>query len=202
MSLRAAARLTAEPVLGTIAVVLIGLSGPYAAGKGEVAAYLVERTFTVVSLSDVLRDELRRQGLGETRERMIETGRRLRERHGAAVLAEILISRFVAGCDYAVDSIRHPAEVEALRACPTPFLLFWVDAPLALRFARLRRRARAGDPESEAQLRASEARERGGAGRGDQQLAAVAELADRKLWNDGDIEKLRARVAVALAEVQ
>ena len=179
---------------------LIGLSGPYAAGKGEVAAYLAaRRAFTVVSLSDVLREALRRQGVAETRERMIEAGRRLRERYGAAVLAEILIERFEAGRDYAVDSIRHPAEVEALRAYPAPFSLLWVDAPRELRFARLRQRARAGDPESEAELRTSEDRERGGQGSGDQQLAAVAALADREIWNDGDLEQLGAQVRAALA---
>ena len=43
---------------------IIGLSGRNGAGKGEVLAYLQSRSFYAHSLSDVIRDELRRQGRG------------------------------------------------------------------------------------------------------------------------------------------
>ena len=66
---------------------ILGVSGPNASGKGEVMAYLVERGFQGISLSDVLREELRRQGVAESREAMIELGRKLREEEGEAVLA-------------------------------------------------------------------------------------------------------------------
>jgi len=51
---------------------IIGLSGRNGAGKGEVLAFLESRSFYAHSLSDVIRDELRRRGQDETRERMIE----------------------------------------------------------------------------------------------------------------------------------
>ena len=41
---------------------LIGLTGTNGAGKGEVAAYLMKKGYAYVSLSDEIRDELRRQG--------------------------------------------------------------------------------------------------------------------------------------------
>ena len=53
---------------------ILGVSGPYASGKGEVVAFLKERSFVAYSLSDLIRRELADQGLEETRERMIETG--------------------------------------------------------------------------------------------------------------------------------
>lgn len=60
----------------------------------------------------MIRAELARDGLESSRENMIERGNRLRRTHGPAYLAEN-ISRFT-GRDI-VDSIRNPAEVEALR---------------------------------------------------------------------------------------
>lgn len=69
---------------------ILGVAGPNGAGKGEVVAWLQARSFTPLSLSDVLRDELRARGVEETRERMIEAGRALRAAHGPAALAERL----------------------------------------------------------------------------------------------------------------
>ena len=48
---------------------IIGLTGPNAAGKGEVARYLERRGFHYFSLSDEIRDEVRQRGLEISRER-------------------------------------------------------------------------------------------------------------------------------------
>ncbi len=95
---------------------LIGVAGLNSSGKGEVVRYLVERSFYSLSLSDVIRSELAERGLEESRERMIDTGRALREAGGPGVLADKLVAQLLPERNYAIDSIRHPAEVEALRA--------------------------------------------------------------------------------------
>jgi dCMP deaminase len=174
--------------------VILGVSGPYGAGKGEVVAYLRARSFYPLSLSDVLRDELRARGEEETRERMIATGNELRAKYGPAALAERLLARLERDRNYVVDSIRHPAEVEALRAQGRGFRLLWVDADPALRIERLRARARPGDPGSLASLLEQEGRERGGQGDAAQQLDAVAALADFRLQNEGSLAALHAEV--------
>ena len=69
---------------------IIGLSGRNGVGKGEVLAFLESRSFYAHSLSDVIRDELSRQGQSETRERMIETGNAIRQARGPGGLATIL----------------------------------------------------------------------------------------------------------------
>src|SRR4030095_14780012 len=66
---------------------IIGLSGRTGAGKGEVLAYLQSRSFYAHSLSDVIRDELRRQGQDETREPMIEDGNPTREKRARGGLS-------------------------------------------------------------------------------------------------------------------
>src|SRR5215470_18271897 len=113
----------------------IGVAGPNAAGKGEVVRLLERRSFYPVSLSDVIRQDLARDGKEPTRENMIERGRALRERFGPAVLAERVQRGLGSDRNHVIDSIRHPAEVEALRA-GGEFFLHWIDADPRLRFDR------------------------------------------------------------------
>src|SRR5690606_8709373 len=178
---------------------IIGVAGPNGAGKGEVVAWLAARSFTPLSLSDVIRDELRAEGVEESRERMIEAGRALRALHGPAVLAERLRAKIQPDRHYVIDSIRHPAEVEALRALGARFRLLWVDADPRLRFERLRARNRPGDPDTFERLIELENRERGSDDAAMQQLDAVARLADVVLRNDGDLAALHARLQEVIA---
>lgn len=177
---------------------ILGVSGRYASGKGEVMAYFAERGFEGFSLSDVLRDELRRQGLEESRERMIALGRKIREEEGEAALARRALERCPPGRDYAIDSIRHPAEVEALAAGPQAFHLLWVDADAEVRFARLRERGRSGDPTTFEQFRELESREWQSEASGGQQLRAVWDRSDIQLRNDGSVAELRAELEALL----
>lgn len=175
---------------------VIGLTGPNASGKGEVAAYLAEKGFRAYSLSDIIREELAAQGLAPTRETMIDTGTRLRRDHGPGVLAERLVDRL--GDRDVVDSIRNPSEVFALRRVPG-FVLVHVDAPPALRFERSIARGRPGDAESLERFVELEARENT-SDPAAQQLLATASLADVTLVNDGDIPALRGAVDRILTE--
>ena len=177
---------------------ILGVAGPYGAGKGEVVDYLRARSFYALSLSDVLRDELRARGEEETRERMIATGNELRARGGAAVLAEKISARLLPDRNYVIDSIRHPAEVETLRALGRGFRLLWVDADPKLRSERLRSRNRPGDPASLEAMLEQEGRERSGGGESAQQLDAVAALADVRLRNEGSLPALHAAVQAVL----
>ena len=169
---------------------ILGVGGLYGSGKGEVVEFLVSRGFTAFSLSDVIRAELAARGLDETRERMIETGNALRAAEGPAALARRLLGRLEPDRDYVIDSIRHPAEVEALRDASQPFRLLWVDADEALRLERIRSRGRNGDPESLEALRELEGRELGSTDPAAQQLLAVRELADETFANEGTLDAL------------
>ena len=169
---------------------ILGVTGPNAAGKGEVSAYLRTRGFAVHSLSDIVREEAAARGLSPEREHLIRIGTLLREQGGLGVLAERLIPRL--GRRDVVDSIRNPAEVAALRSTPG-FVLVGVDAPAELRFARSRLRARPGDPESFEEFTARE-RQENSANPAGQQLRATFALADRLVDNDGDLDALHVRV--------
>ena len=170
---------------------IIGVAGTNGAGKGEVVAFLEERGFAAVSLSDIIRQELRDRGEDESRVRMIEVGTELRSKLGEGALAKLVVQRFEAGHSYAVDSIRHPAEVEELRAAGRDFVLLWIDAPAALRFERMRSRGRAGDARSLDEMLELEEVELESKDSSGQQLRAVAALADCRVLNDGSIAQLR-----------
>ncbi len=173
---------------------IIGVSGLYAAGKGEVVSFLEGRSFSAWSLSDVIRKELARKGLDETRERMIQTGRALREAEGEGALARRLMTYLEPHHNYVVDSIRHPAEVDALRELASDFRLIWVDADESIRFERLRTRGRSGDPHTLEELRRLEGSELASPDPASQQLLGVRDLADHTLRNDGDLAELHAAI--------
>ena len=174
----------------------IGLTGPNASGKGEVARILSEQGFTLHSLSDVVREEATRRGLDHSRENLILTGTSLRRELGEGALAErilpMLSERSV------IDSIRNPAEIIVLRALPG-FHLLGVDAPETLRFERSRSRGRAGDGESLEEFRRKERLEKSDSGPG-QQLGVCFSMADVVVDNDGTLESLRQRVLEALGK--
>ncbi len=179
---------------------IIGVSGRNGAGKGEVVRFLEARSFYPLSLSDVIRDELRARGIPETRERMIATGRELRESEGPGALAERLAARLAPDRNYVIDSVRHPAEVEALRARTGRFRLLWVDADEATRLARIRERGRPGDPQTLEELRRLEEQELRSRDPAAQQLLAVQEIADLKLRNDASLAALHAALQEILEQ--
>jgi dCMP deaminase len=159
---------------------------------------LKARSFYAYSLSDVIREELSRRGLEPTRERMIEVGNEIRASEGLGGIADRLADSLVADRNYVIDSIRHPAEVDALRAATEHFRLLWIDADEKTRLQRIIARKRVGDPNSMGELRELEGRELGSENPAAQQLLAVRELADDRVENDGSLEELLQNVQSVL----
>jgi len=175
---------------------ILGLTGPNASGKGEIAEHLRRRGFAVHSLSDIVREEAAARGLPPERENLIRVGNLLREAGGAGVLAERILPRL--GTRDVVDSIRNPAEVQVLRRLPH-FMLLGVQASWSLRFQRSRARARPGDPETEEGFRLREAQENTSDPRA-QQLQATFEMADRIVLNEGNLDELRLTLDNLIAD--
>jgi dCMP deaminase len=171
---------------------LIGLTGRNAAGKGEVAGYLRQKSFYYYSLSDVIRDEIRSRGEEPTRERLIIVGNELRQKYGANVLAERTLAKIEDDKHYIIDSIRNPAEVEAFRAAKH-FKLIRVEAPADVRFQRILHRHRESDPRTLEEFIALENREAEGDDTS-QNLVKVELMADCMVTNDAALEKLYRQI--------
>lgn len=175
---------------------VIGLTGPNASGKGETARYLKSKGFRYRSLSDILRDEAKRLGIEPLRENLIRLGNQLRQEKGAAVLALRVIKKLLAGKDYIVDSIRNPAEIEALREIKG-FFLIGLDTPAETRFKRGLERNRPGDAETLEDFIKKEEKENK-AYPENQQLKKCLGMADEIIINDSSIEQLHKKIDEAI----
>jgi dephospho-CoA kinase len=175
---------------------IIGLTGPNAAGKSAVASHLESRGFRFHSLSDIVREEAGARGLDHSRENLIAVGNELRRAEGPGVLAARLVPRL--GRREVVDSIRNPSEVAELRRLDG-FHLLGLDAPVELRFERARLRGRVGDGTTLEEFVRMEESENT-ADPAAQQLRATLALADVVLLNDGSLEWLLGRADRQLQE--
>lgn len=173
---------------------IVGLTGKNASGKGQAAEFLKAKGFYCLSLSDVLREDIRSRGLEVSRDRLVEAGRRVRKVHGTGYLAERILARLEADKNYVVDSFRHPEEVEVFRKAPG-FYLFSIEADPHTRFERIRSRNRESDPTTFEDFRELEAREASNPLSEGQQLDAAAQCADFHIGNDGSVEQLEEKIA-------
>ena len=172
---------------------IIGLTGKNGSGKTAVCGYLQARGFEYASLSDAIRAEIRRRGEEVTREKLIETGTEMREKGGAGILAKRVLSGLESERNYVIDSIRNPAEVEALRQRPD-FTLFAVEASAKTRFERSFVRARENAAATFAQFMIEEERELESDNPAAQQLTATMALADTVIENNETIEALHGKL--------
>ncbi|MEM2916307.1 MAG: deaminase [Candidatus Woesearchaeota archaeon] len=172
---------------------IVGVTGGYCSGKDTVAQYLADNGFTHISLSDFLRAELRLRKKEITRENLIAVGKELREKFGHAALANMALESMEIDKKYVVSSIRHPAEVEALRKRRN-FILVYVDAPAKERFRRMVGRQKPGEElPTFSDFLASEKREMS-EDPSAQQLHKVFSMANLTIKNDGTIEQLYAKI--------
>ena len=178
---------------------IAGVTGFFAAGKDTVAEMLEARGFRHVSLSDMIRAELRRRGEAIAIPRLTEVGNELRTRSGPGVLGEMALEALEGAENAVVTSIRHGAEVAALRGRPD-FVMCFVDAPVRLRYDRSRGRARDGDPVSLEEFETAERAQMQSADPNAQQLAVCRELADFVIENDGSRAELEVKVERMLEE--
>ena len=176
---------------------IIGLTGTNGAGKTVAAEHLRKKGFQFHSLSDVIREELAAGGLPPTRENLIAEGNRLRAECGPSVLAQRVGRKFRLDQNYVVDSIRSPHEVRALREWGE-FRLLHLDAPVDLRFRRVRERGGERVPASFEEFVEQERRELSSSDESRQQLRATWAEADETIENTGTRDEFsQAVTAVA-----
>lgn len=172
---------------------IIGLTGKNACGKGEVALYLKRKGFKYFSLSDVIRDEIKKNKLEVTRDNLIKFGNFLREEFGPQVLAQRIIEKLIPNVNYVIDSIRNPHEVYSLRIMGD-FTFVNVCASPEVRFERIKARQRELDPQTFRDFLKYEEREVKNKSSNMQQLDRCEELADFTIENNSSIEELYKKV--------
>jgi dephospho-CoA kinase len=169
---------------------LIGLTGTNGSGKGEAAAYLKKKGYFYFSLSDVIRDALRKNGKEVSRNNLIEKGNELRKKYGPDILARMALKRVKGKA--VIDSIRNPSEIEYLRK-KKKFILLAIDAPVELRYERVKQRGREESVSTLEEFIKKEKEEMTGSKKG-QQLHSCIKMADFVIMNDGTLEDLHLKL--------
>ncbi|MDR2772054.1 MAG: AAA family ATPase [Elusimicrobiota bacterium] len=180
---------------------IIGLTGSFCAGKDTIAEYIVTKNnFFHFSLSDIIREAMKNEGVEPTRENLIVFGTKMREENGNGVLAKMVMKEIDEKKNYCITSIRHLDEVNELRK-NKKFVLVNIDAPQNVRFERMLKRKRAGDPETLEKFIEFEKRESQSSGAG-QQLLKTAQAADIIFINDtNDIKSLVQKIELLLKKI-
>ncbi|KAL6067497.1 Dephospho-CoA kinase [Balamuthia mandrillaris] len=170
----------------------LGVTGGKASGKDTFADYLVHHYgFVHISLSDLVREELRRRDMLENIDNLINLGNELRQKEGTDALAQRALAKIdqeeIRGMTkrYVISSLRHPSEVQRLRASNESFTLVYLEAPLQLRYERCKARGRLGDVKSFEEFVAKEKQQEfSTVNVASQQMNAVYAMADVVLTND------------------
>lgn len=176
---------------------ILGLTGRNGSGKGTVAEILIKLGFTYHSLSDAIRDELRKQGGEITRERLIVMGRTLREDGGPSVLADLTLQKIKKDENAVVDSIRNPFEVKVLKK-RKDFYLLQVVADQRVRFERCKARGRENEATDFAEFVRLEKLELTSQNPAGQQLIETEKLADFLVENSGTVADLEQKLKTIL----
>ncbi len=177
---------------------IIGLTGKNGAGKTEICKYLKMKGFNFYSLSDILRDEIKKRGKEITRENLISTGNDLREKFGSSILVNKLLEKEDEKV-FVVDSIRNPEEIKEFRK-REDFYLVGVEAPIEIRYKRTQSRKKEEDQVSFEEFKKYEEMENTDS-LSSQQLDNCVKLADKIIENDNILEELHKKVDDVLKKI-
>jgi dephospho-CoA kinase len=178
---------------------VLAFVGAPAAGKTEAASVAVEMGIPVITMGDVIRGELRRRGLPLSDENAGRIANDLRAREGMDAIAKRCIPLIKGIMDVerrkakktviVIDGIRGIAEVETFKKeFGTDFVLVRIDAPLILRYERIKTRGRGDDLLSLEGFEEREEREnRWGMGE-------AMRKADKVVKNEGSLEEFKEEI--------
>lgn len=132
-------------------MIIIGVVGQIAAGKGILVNYLTEKMgFISYSLSSVVHMEIEKKGIKKyTRQMLQDMGDDLRREFGNEVLADRIIKAIneQKRGNVVVEGIRNQGEIEFLKKDKN-FILIGVKATRKLRFKRQLSRGKKWDPQT------------------------------------------------------
>jgi dephospho-CoA kinase len=184
---------------------IVGISGTNGSGKDSLGQMLAERHgWLFVSVTDILRDELKKRGEPIERENLRKLSSEWHKKYGAGALTDMAAKKFEQIKDQyhglVFASIRRPGE--AIRLHELGGKLVWIDADPKVRFGRIAGRNRgAEDNKTFDEFIADELIEMQGSSGHSLNMNRVKELADIFLENSGsDIEKFKDAAEKALEQ--
>ena len=172
---------------------IIGLTGTFAAGKDTVAEHLMTKGFEHYSTGDQIREIAEERGIKQSRDVLRELGNELRDEHGSEYLCRRIIEEKAKTDKIVISGIRQPGEIKYLRELGH-FHLIAVDAPVEVRFERMKLRDREGDPKTIEEMVDKERQEMESAGKNAQRIHECMQMADTLIINDNDKGALDVKI--------
>jgi len=176
---------------------VVGVVGMPASGKTEAAEVARADGVPVVSMGDVIREEVELRGLEPTDENMGRVGVALREEEGDDAVARRCADEIRSKDSpvVVVDGVRSADEADYFRdEFGKDFALVSVEAPFETRLERVRSRGRSDDAEAADELKERDERELGYG------MGEAIEEADVTIRNDGSLEEFREGFREVLTE--
>ena len=175
---------------------LILLTGMPGSGKSIVVEIAKELGIEVLSMGDIVREEVAKRGLEPTSANMLRIAKELRITYGPDAIAKLLINRLkkIESRLVLIDGVRNLQEVRVFRDYGDCVILAIHSSPKT-RYERLRKRGRPDDPKNwnEFTYRDSVELELG--------IGNVIALADYVIVNEGSIGDFRQLIVKYLMEV-
>jgi len=177
---------------------IIALAADISAGKDTVARYLSRKYgFEKHTLSDVLRAEARAKKLKPTRENLYKLAKTLRKKEGRHALVKHIIKKFKKQ-KIVIAGIREPDELKFLRKTfPGKVKLIYLTADPEIRFERIKKRGRTGDPKTFKEFLQQEKKEQKRFN-----FKTLTRFANYKIVNNGSIKELQAKIDSILKKIR
>lgn len=176
---------------------VLAFVGAPAAGKTEAASVAKEMGIPVITMGEVIREELRRRSLSLSDENAGKVATELRDREGMDAIAKRCIplirkeieKKKVGKTGIVIDGIRGIAEVERFKKeFSSDFILVRVEAPLILRYERIKSRGRGDDLLSIEEFKNREERELGWG------MEEAMKKADKVVKNEGSLDEFKEQI--------
>jgi dephospho-CoA kinase len=179
-----------------IQVLVLAFVGAPAAGKTEAASVAKKMGIPVITMGEVIREELRKRGLPLSDENAGRVANELREKEGMDAIAKRCVplikdveEKKAERTVIVIDGIRGIAEVETFKKeFGDDFVLVRVDAPLQLRYKRIKSRGRGDDLLSVDEFKNREKRELGWG------MEEAMKKASRVIKNEGSLEEFKEQI--------
>ncbi len=183
-------------------MIIIGITGTLAAGKGAVVDYLVgTRNFVHYSMRDFLTQEIVRRGLPVNRDVMKQMGDEFRQKYSPGYLVEQFLEKAIhQDKNVIIESIRTVKEIEVLKKNPQAVLLS-IDADIKIRYERSQSRKSATDSVTFEKFVEDEKRESISDEPWAMNLPKCKALADYRITNDGSLEELHKQIEGILSSL-
>lgn len=178
---------------------IIGTAGTFGAGKDEVSRYLEQKGFQHISTSNLLREKVLEMGLETSFSNLFTFSNKLSSELGDDFLARWSLEK-VTNNKVVISGLRKPGEIDLLKS-KNGFRLIFVDAPVEVRFARIKSRKREGEEElTLEQFRQKEALELRG-DTGVQNILYCKEKADYIIDNSNSLDDLHRKIDLIMEEI-